>query len=167
MGYKTTLTRISSAKSTKSRQTTSYQYPSGNGVVLAGSTINSQTTAYLDITVPGQARAFTAVSGGAGTTTIISNLQYLNANNIVTNAIAVSTTGGNILINGNGFANTSRVYVNNQLVTNTFVNSNAIIATLSANSVGNVSLAIFNSSGQSGVFSNSNVRFSGAPSWVS
>jgi hypothetical protein len=167
MGYKTTLTRISSAKSTKSRQTTSYQYPSGNGVVLAGSTINSQTTAYLDITVPGQARAFTAVSGGAGTTTIISNLQYLDTNNIVTNAIAVSTTGGNILINGNGFANTSRVYVNNQLVTNTFVNSNAIIATLSANSVGNVSLAVFNSSGQSGVFSNSNVRFSGAPSWVS
>lgn len=166
MGYKTITTKIASARSTKSKQTTSYQYPTGNGVVLTGSSINSQTSAYLDVTAPGAARSFTAVSGG-GTSTVISNIQYLDANNVVANAIAASTTGGNILINGNGFANTNRVYVNNQLVTNTFVNSNAIIATLSANSVGNVTLAVFNSSGQSGVFSNSNVRFSGAPSWVS
>jgi len=165
MGYKTITTKIASARSTKSKQTTSYQYPTGNGVVLTGSSINSQTSAYLDVTTPGAARSFTAVSGG-GTSTVISNIQYLDANNVVANAIAASTTGGNILINGNGFADTNRVYVNNQLVTNTFVNSNAIIATLSANSVGNVTLAVFNSSGQSGVFSNSNVRFSGAPSWV-
>ncbi len=167
MGYKTITTKIASARSTKSKQTTSYQYPTGNGVVLTGSSINSQTSAYLDVTTPGAARSFTAVSGGGGTSTVISNIQYLDANNVVANTIAASTTGGNILINGNGFADTNRVYVNNQLVTNTFVNSNAIIATLSANSVGNVTLAVFNSSGQSGVFSNSNVRFSGAPSWVS
>ena len=79
MGYKTITTKIASARSTKSKQTTSYQYPTGNGVVLTGSSINSQTSAYLDVTTPGAARTFTAVSGGAGTSTVISNIQYLDA----------------------------------------------------------------------------------------
>ena len=163
MAYTTTTTSITSATSSRSKQATTYQYPSGNGVVITGSGVNSNTTAYLDVTTPGSARSTSQVSGGGYT---ITGITYLDSNNVVTNANAVSTTGGNIKISGTGFTSPSRVYVNNSLVTNVVSNSTAIIATVPSASVGNVTLAVYNSSNV-GALSGNSVYYSGAPSWVS
>ena len=162
MAYTTTTTSITSATSSRSKQATVYQYPSGNGVVITGASVNSNTTAYLGVTTPGAAQTYTAVSGGATITQIV----YLDADNVPSNANAVSTTGGNIKIVGTGFASGAQVYINNTLVTNTVPNSTAIIATLTSGSVGNVSCYIFNSANSGGAISANTVRFSGAPSWV-
>jgi hypothetical protein len=163
MAYTTTTTSITSATSSRSKQATTYQYPSGNGVVITGSGVNSNTTAYLDVTTPGSARSTSQVSGGGYT---ITGITYLDSNNVVTNANAVSTTGGNIKISGTGFTSPSRVYVNNSLVTNVVANSTAIIATVPSAAVGNVTLAVYNSSNV-GALSGNSVYYSGAPSWVS
>lgn len=117
MGYKTTSTKISSAKTTRSRQTTTYQNPSAAGVVVTGKAVTAETSIFLDIAAPGSARSVTPVTGGGGAT--ITSITYLDADNLPTNANAVSTTGGNILIVGTGFSTNSRVFVNNVQVTNT------------------------------------------------
>jgi hypothetical protein len=163
MAYTTTTTSLTSATSSRSKKTTTYQYPSGNGVVITGSGVNSNTTVYLDVTTPGSARSTSQVSGGGYT---ITGITYLDSNNVVTNANAVSTTGGNIKISGTGFTSPSRVYVNNSLVTNVVSNSTAIIATVPSAAVGNVTLAVYNSSNV-GALSGNSVYYSGAPSWVS
>ena len=59
MAYTTSTTKITSATSAKSKQATTLQYPSGNGVVITGSTVTSQTTAYLGVVTPGAAASYT------------------------------------------------------------------------------------------------------------
>ena len=165
MAYSTSTTKITSATSAKSKQATAYQYPSGNGVVITGSSVSSQTTAYLGVVTPGSPASYTQASGGSGFT--ITGITYLDSNNVVTNANAVSTSGGNVLISGTGFTSPCFVYINNSLVTNVVSNSTAIIATAPSGVNGRVTCAVFNSSNGGGAISGNTIQYSGAPNWVS
>lgn len=166
MGYSTSTTKTTSTTSAKSKQAVTYQYPDGDGVVLTGSAITQSTTTYIDVVTPGGTRTFSAVTGGGVTGATITSLNYLDANNLQTNASAVSTGGGNVLVNGTGFTSNTRIYIDDQLVSSSFVNANAIIAIIPSHAVGNSLLAVFNSSNTGGALSNSYIRYSGAPSWT-
>jgi hypothetical protein len=64
-------------------------------------------------------------------TITVSNVQYLYANNTVSNVTAANITlGGNILINGSGFNNNDSVYINGVLASNTVLSSTQILATV-------------------------------------
>jgi hypothetical protein len=93
----------------------------------------------------------------------IANVQYLYTNNaVISGDVAVSTLGGNILINGSNFVVNSSVYINNVLATNTFVSSSQIIAVAPANT-GNVNLAVFSPSNVGALV---NVRYDVVPVWT-
>lgn len=147
-----------------SKQVRAYKNPTANGFAVTGAAISSTTTISLDITTPGAARTVTTVSGGAGGP-VITSLTYLDQDNAASAAVAVSTAGGNLQINGSGFSSTDSVYINNVLATKVFGNSSAMYATVPAGSTGNVTVAVF-STANIGSMSNAMVRYSGAPTWV-
>jgi hypothetical protein len=169
MGYKTISTRRTSATSAISSGVVVVNTDSGLSAV--GSTVSANTSISLSSTVSGQTTSQSTTvmvggnsSGSSGPT--ISTIQYLDANNaVISNDIAVSTAGGNILITGSGFVANSSVYLNNYLVSNTFISSTQIRAVCPAASAGNVSLMIFTPT-LSGTIKPNGVRYSGAPSWT-
>ena len=162
MGYSTSKTKTSIISSVKSKQTATYQYPNGDGVVVTGD-VSTQTNTFLDVLNPGSPRTFTSVSGGSK----ISSIVYLDANNQTTNSVAISTLGGNVLINGTNFTSNTKVYIDDTLVTSQFVNSSAIIATVGYKGfLGNATVSVFNSANTGGALSNTYLRFSGAPVWI-
>jgi len=162
MGYSTSKTKTSIISSVKSKQTATYQYPNGDGVVVTGD-VSTQTNTFLDVLNPGSPRTFTSVSGGS----TISSIVYLDANNQTTNSVAISTLGGNVLINGTNFTSNTKVYIDDTLVTSQFVNSSAIIATVGYKGfLGNATVSVFNSANTGGALSNTYLRFSGAPVWI-
>jgi len=159
-------------KSTSSRRARASTAIAGQAVVInngggvlgvAGAVVSANTSITLDVVTPGQTSANSAVNVSSGPT--IGNIQYLDANNQpVSGQVAVNTAGGNILINGTGFVANSSVYVNNSLVSNTFIGTTQIRAVIPAGNVGNVALAIFTPTNTG--FLGPNVRYSGAPSWT-
>jgi hypothetical protein len=161
MGFRSTSTRRTSAASAVSSQ--SVVVNTSTGFAAVGATIKSNTAISLGVTTSGQTSAATVTTVSAGP--VISNIAYLDANNSVTSANAVSTSGGNIRITGTGFVANSAVYINNTLATNTFVSSTQITAVCPAASAGNVAIMIFTPT-NSGTISASGVRYSGAPSWT-
>lgn len=162
MGFKSTSTRRTSAASAVSSQSVVVNTPSGFAAV--GATIKSNTSISLGVTTAGQTSAATTTTVSAGP--VIGNVQYLDANNTpYSDDVAVSTAGGNILINGTGFVTGSNVYVNNSLVSNTFISSTQIRAELPSGSVGNVNLMIFTPTNV-GVIGFNTIRYSGFPSWT-
>ena len=105
------------------------------------------------------------VTLGSTTGPAISNVQYLAANNtVITGDVAVSTLGGNVLINGTNFTSGSLVYVNGLQVSNTFVSSSQIIAVCPPNT-GNVSLSIFSSTSNVGGLG-PNIQYDVVPVWT-
>ena len=105
------------------------------------------------------------VTLGSTTGPAISNVQYLAANNtVITGDVAVSTLGGNVLINGTNFTSGSLVYVNGLQVSNTFVSSSQIIAVCPPNT-GNVSLSIFSSTSNVGSLG-PNIQYDVVPVWT-
>ena len=171
MGFKTASTRRTTAASAVSSQAVVIN--SGNAAPagttpsfsVAGSTIQANSVISLNVVVVGQnsASSTTTISSGPN----IANIQYLDTNNnIVSGQTAVSTTaGGNILITGTGFIANSNVYVNNSLVTNTFISTTQVRAILPTGSSGNVSLYMFTPTNSGGI-SPTPVRYSGAPTWT-
>jgi hypothetical protein len=127
-----------------------------------GGTVSANTSISLGVTTVGTTTAASAV-----TTPVITRIDYLDANNaVVPTQLAVSTAGnGNILISGTGFGQTSLVYINNTLATNTWISSTQIRATCPAASSGNVNLTIFNLLNQGTIRANG-IRYSGIPSWT-
>ena len=173
MGSKAASTKRSTATSTVSSQAviiySGNATPAGSGTPfgIAGSAIAANSVISLNIVIPGQnsASSTTTVSG-SGNIPTIANIQYLDVNNaVVAGEIAVSTAGGNILINGTNFVANSNVYINNSLATNTLISSTQVRAICPANAAGNVSLYIFYPNGV-GVLSGNSVRYSGVPSWT-
>lgn len=162
MGFKSTSTRRTSAASAVSSQ--SVMVNTSTGFSAVGATIKSNTSISLGVTTVGQTSAASVTTVSAGP--VIGNVQYLDANNaVLSDDIAVSTAGGNVLINGSGFAANSNVYVNNTLVSNTFISSTQIRAVLPAASVGNVTLMMFTPT-NTGVIAPNAIRYSGFPSWT-
>lgn len=170
MGYRTSSTRRSTAASAVSSQAvivnTGNASPVGSSPSFSavGSTIAANTSISLGVTAVGQTSAATITTVSAGPA--ISTIQYLDSNNaVIVGDIAVSTLGGNILINGTGFVANSSIYVNNALVSNTFISSTQIRAILPAASAGNVSLMIFTPT-NTGTISSNGIRYSGSPTWT-
>lgn len=163
MGSKATSTRRSTATSTRSNQTTTIF--TGSGYSVSGAVVSPSTSISLGVVTPGSTSSSSSVSVAGGGPTITS-IQYLDANNVVmSDDIAVSTAGGNILINGSGFVSNSIVYLNNSAISNTFLSSTQIRATCPPASSGNVALMIFTPT-NTGVISPNGVRYSGVPSWT-
>lgn len=161
MGYKATSTKRTSATSAVSNQTVVVNTPSGFSAV--GSVIKSNSSISLGVTVVGQTSSASITTVSAGPT--IANVQYLDSNNaVIVGDIAVSTLGGNILINGTGFVAGSSVYVNNALVSNTFISSTQIRAVLPSGAAGNVSLMVFTPTNVGTI--GPAVRYSGVPTWT-
>ena len=161
MGFKASSTRFTAAKSAQSSDLVAYNNATG-GTSVAGSAVNASTVISTVITTPGSAATTTTVASGP----TIANVQYLDANNaVISGDIAVSTAGGNILITGSGFVANSSIYVNNTLVTNTYISTTQIRAILPAASAGNVALMIFTPSNVGGIKTNA-IRYSGAPVWT-
>jgi Concanavalin A-like lectin/glucanases superfamily len=161
MGFKTSSTRFTQAKSAQSSDTVAYNNATG-GTSVAGSGVTATTVINTVVTTPGAPATSTTIASGP----TIANIQYLDANNaVISGDIAVSTTGGNILITGSGFVANSSVYLNNYLVSNTFISSTQIIAVCPAASSGNVGLMIFTPT-LVGTIRANGVRYSGAPTWT-
>ena len=161
MGFKSTSTRRTSAASAVSSQAVVVN--TGTGFTAVGSTVRANTAISLGVTTDGQTSASTVTTVSAGP--VISNVAYLDANNTVTSANAVSTSGGNIRITGTGFVANSAVYINNTLATNTFVSSTQITAVCPAASAGNVAIMIFTPT-DAGTQRANAIRYSGAPTWT-
>jgi hypothetical protein len=162
MGYKSASTRRTSAASAVSSQAVVVN--TGTGFSAVGSTIAANTSISLGVTTVGQTSAATTTTIASGP--VIGNIQYLDTNNaVVVGEVAVSTAGGNILINGTGFVANSSIYINNTLASNTFISSTQIRAVCPAASAGNVTLMIFTPTNV-GTISTNGVRYSGAPSWT-
>ena len=162
MGYRSASTRRTTAASAVSSQAVIVN--NGTGFTAVGANITSTTSISLGVTTVGQTSAATTTTVASGP--VIGNIQYLDTNNaVVSGDIAVSTAGGNILITGTGFVANSSVYLNNTLVSNTFISSTQIRAICPAASAGNVTLMIFTPTNV-GTISTNGVRYSGAPSWT-
>ena len=170
MGYKTSSTRRATATSTVSSQAVIVN--SGNAApvgtapsfIAVGSTIAANTSISLGVTTVGQTSSATVTTVSAGPT--IANVAYLDTNNaVISGDVAVSTAGGNILITGSGFVANSNVYVNNTLVSNTFLSSTQIRAICPAASAGYTSLMIFTPTNV-GTINPVGVRYSGVPTWT-
>lgn len=162
MGFKSISTRRTSATSAVSNQAVVINTGTGN-LSVGGSKINDSTSITLGVTTPGQSSANSSVAAQGGP--VISSVIYLDANNNPTSANAVGTSGGNIRITGTGFVTGSSVYINNTLVSNTFVSSTQITAVCPAASAGNVSILLFTPTDVGTQKANA-VRYSGAPTWV-
>jgi hypothetical protein len=161
MGYSASSTKFSRAQSSRSKQTTTYTSSTNEGITIAGAAVTATTVAFVEVSNPGAASTTSPVSA------TITSLTYLDSTNVPSSTTAVdSTGGGNILITGTGFTNTTRVFIDDAQVTSSFVNSTSIIATVGAHIVGNALLAIFNSSNTGGALSPTPVRYSGAPVWI-
>ena len=162
MGFKSVSTRRTTATSAVSNQAVVINTGTGN-LSVGGSKITPTTSITLGVTTPGQSSANSSVAAQGGP--VISTITYLDANNNPTSANAVSTSGGNIRISGTGFVTGSSVYINNSLVSNTFVSSTEIRAICPAASAGNVSILLFTPTDVGTQKANA-VRYSGAPTWT-
>lgn len=162
MGFKSVSTRRTTATSAVSNQAVVVNTGTGS-LSVAGSKITDATSITLGVVTPGQSSANSSVAAQGGP--VISTITYLDANNNPTTANAVSTSGGNIKISGTGFVTGSSVYINNSLVSNTFVSSTEIRAVCPAASAGNVSILLFTPTDVGTQKANA-VRYSGAPTWT-
>jgi hypothetical protein len=162
MGVRASSTRRTQAASAISGQTVDIYTPTG--ISVSGAKINASSTINLGVVAPGTSASVSTVTVASGPT--IANVQYLDSNNaVIVGYIAVSTAGGNILINGTNFVANSNVYINNTLVSNTFISSSQIRAICPAASAGNVNLMIFSPTNV-GTITTNGVRYSGVPSWT-
>jgi Concanavalin A-like lectin/glucanases superfamily/IPT/TIG domain len=159
MSTRASTTRRSGAASAISGQAVVINTSAG-APAIAGASVTANTIVSLGIVTPGQTSSQSTVQT---TSPAIANIQYLYANYVVSPATAVSTAGGNILINGTGFVTGSNVYVNGALATATFINSTSIRALVPAASPGTATLTLFSPT-NSGTFST--VSYSGAPVWT-
>ena len=115
MGSKVASTKRSTATSTVSSQAvviySGNATPAGSGTPfgIAGSAVAANSVISLVTVIPGQNSASSTYTvSGSGNIPTIANIQYLDANNaVVAGEIAVSTAGGNILINGTNFVDES------------------------------------------------------------
>jgi hypothetical protein len=161
MGIRAASTRRATASTEVSGQVVAIN--SGTGFSVTGSTLTSNASISLGIVTPGVSSDSSTVTVASGPT--IANIQYLDTNNaVVVGEIAVSTTGGNILINGSNFVANGNVYINNTLIPYTYINSSQIRAALPAAASSNVAVMVFGPTNV-GTFG-PNVRYSGAPTWV-
>lgn len=160
MSVKSFSIRRTGTETVRSGQAKSYVNNSANGYILTGGAISSSTSTFLDIPVPGQAQTVSSIAIGP----IINSLTYLDQNNLPSSAVAVSSAGSNLRINGSGFSATDTVYINNQPVSKTFGNATTLYTTVSG-TTGNYTISVF-STANIGSLSNANVRISGAPTWT-
>lgn len=161
MGFKALSTTRSGATSAVSKQATIVN--TSSGLAVGGATVTSSTSISKDVVTPGQGSNVTPASGLS-----LTSVSYLNANGTISSANAVSTSGGNIKINGSGFTSPMTVIVGSTTIANANVsvaNSTAIIAALGSASPGNVNLYTFNSSNVGAQLANA-VFYSGAPTWT-
>lgn len=161
MGNRAASTRRAGAATSVSGQAVIVN--AGNSFSVTGATISSTSSITLGVVTPGQTSSNSTVTVAGGP--IISNVQVTYANFVPIDDNAVSTSGGYILITGSNFSNTNlAVYVGGTRTVNSFVNSTAITANLSANTAGPASLMIFNAN--AGAIYAPGVTYSGDPIWT-
>lgn len=108
-----------------------------------------------------------SIGGGGGVTisnvSIMSNA-FANAT-VLSGDTAISTAGGFVRVTGTGFKSNAVVYFNNTAVSNTFVSSTQINATIPVSSASTYNFYIFNSDGSGSILANG-LQTSGPPSWT-
>ena len=163
MPIKTLSTRRTQAASAISSSAVSFNNPDGSGFAISGTGVTSNTTIKsVPVTV--------GLSSAASTTTVsppvITSFNVASDSSYTTilDDTAIDTGGAYIKINGTNFSNTGLlVYFNGSNVTNTYISSNEVRATIPATSAGSYNLMMFN--GSRGAIL-TNVTVSGFPSWT-
>ena len=167
-GFSTTSAQRSTATSTVSSSVAVVNNPDGTGFAISGPALTSDKVITQIVYVEGAntSSGSSPVSGsGSGNGPVITGFSYLDSNNnVVIGETAVSTFGGNVLISGTNFVANSLVYLNNSLVSNTFLSSTQIQIQAPAAGSSNVAVMIFNPSNV-GYISNTYIRYSGIPTW--
>ena len=164
MPIKTLSTRRTQAASAISSSAVSFNNPDGSGFAISGTGVTSNTTIKsVPVTV--------GLSSAASTTTVsppvITSFNVASDSSYTTilDDVAIDTGGAYIKINGTNFSNTGLlVYFNGSNVTNTYISSNEVRATIPATTAGSYNLMMFN--GSRGAIL-TNVTVSGFPSWTS
>ena len=167
MGFKTTSTRFTQTKSAQSSDLVAFNNAATGNASISGTSLTTNSVITTVTYTPGQnASSGTVTTSGGGGGPTISLIQYLDANNnVITGDIAVSTLGGNVYINGTGFTPNANVYVNNTLVSNTYISSTKYLAQLPSGSVGNVNVMLFNTTGTGAILYNG-IYYQVAPVWT-
>ena len=164
MPIKTLSTRRTQAASAISSSAVSFNNPDGSGFAISGTGVTSNTTIKsVPVTV--------GLSSAASTTTVsppvITSFNVASDSSYTTilDDVAIDTGGAYIKINGTNFSNTGLlVYFNGSNITNTYISSNEVRATIPATTAGSYNLMMFN--GSRGAIL-TNVTVSGFPSWTS
>jgi hypothetical protein len=174
MGFKTTSTRFTQTKSAQSSDYVAFNNAATGNASISGTslTANSVITTYTAVPGANASAGTTTVSGGSGSSTIISSIVYTDQNYNTLTANAASTTFGYVRILGSGFAtganvflsNTSTSVLSNVTANTTFVGSGEIRANVPGISVGNYTLYVFNPTGSAAIYY-SGLTFEPYPIW--
>ena len=140
MAIRTTSTRRTQASSAVSSSYVAYNNDDGTVTVSGTGIGNKSLTKEIVTNGVTQANSTSAVSGGPTITSY--NVTDASYNNL--DDTSVDSAGGYIKINGTGFTSSNlSVYLNNSLISNTFVSSTQIRAVTPAIAVGNYNLFVF------------------------
>jgi len=138
MGQKSLSTRRVSAQSTVSQQAVVINTGTGN-ISVAGSKVTANSSISLDVVTSGSSSSVTTVSSGP----TITSVTITDASYAALDDTAVNTAGGYIVITGTGFAASPVVYLNNTIISSTYVNSTTIRAVVPALSAGTYYLYVY------------------------
>lgn len=170
MGFKTTSTRFTQAKSAQSSDLVAYNNATSGGPSITGTSLTANSVITTVTVTPGaNASSTTATTSGGGV--LISNIVYTNSAYATLSANAAATTYGAFRILGTGFvsganvflSNTSAGTISNITSNTTFISSGEIRANANV-TAGNYSLLVTNPSGGAAIYY-SGVSFEPYPLW--
>ena len=170
MGFKTTSTRFTQAKSAQSSDLVAYNNATSGGPSISGTSLTANSVITTVTVTPGaNASSTTTTASGGGV--LISNIVYTNSAYATLSANAAATTYGSFRILGTGFvaganvflSNTSAGTISNITSNTTFVSSGEIRANANV-TAGNYSLLVTNPNGGAAIYY-SGVSFEPYPLW--
>jgi Concanavalin A-like lectin/glucanases superfamily len=175
MGFKTTSTRFTQAKSAQSSDFVAFNNASTGNASIAGTSLssNSVITTYK-VTAGSNASSGTTTVSSSGAGVAISSVIYTDQNYNTVTANAAATTFGYLRILGSGFATGANVFLSNTTsgvlsnitANTTLIGSGEIRANVPNTSYGNYTLYVFNPSGSAAIYY-SGVAFEPYPIWTS
>ena len=167
MGFKTTSTRFTQAKSAQSSDLVAYNNATSGGPSISGTSLSTASAITTVTATPGQSAASGTTSSGV----LISTVVYTDSGYNTLTANAASTTFGYVRILGSGFIANANVFISNtggtltNVTTNTtFVGSGEIRANVPSTTAGNYTLYVFNPSGSAAIYY-SGIAFEPYPLW--
>ena len=167
MGFKTTSTRFTQAKSAQSSDLVAFNNAASGGPSISGTSLSTASAITTVTATPGQSAASGTTSSGV----LISTVVYTDSGYNTLTANAASTTFGYVRILGSGFIANANVFISNtggtltNVTTNTtFVSSGEIRANVPSTTAGNYTLYVFNPSGSAAIYY-SGIAFEPYPLW--